>query len=141
MITEVNLYYAIVKINIDIWRIQMKKIFKKKFLCRIKNLKGLSFHIVGIACLIWFLIRVIPKPSRATYPCQRAAFPLAFGFMSWIYGIFLGALVLPDKEKKSVNNTHYNMLAIYFIVAVAAAVRRSQGDASGTPRLQARTGS
>ena len=24
----------------------------------------------------WFLVRVIPKPIRATYPCQQAAFPL-----------------------------------------------------------------
>jgi len=27
--------------------------------------------VVGLFSLIWFLIRVIPKPSRATYPCQR----------------------------------------------------------------------
>ncbi len=35
------------------------------------------FPIGGLLALIWFLIRVIPKPSRATYPCQRVAFPLA----------------------------------------------------------------
>jgi hypothetical protein len=27
----------------------------------------------GLASLIWFLVRVVPKPSRASYPCQRAA--------------------------------------------------------------------
>ncbi|MDD4991763.1 MAG: DUF362 domain-containing protein [Paludibacter sp.] len=40
--------------------------------------------LIGLGALIWFLIRVIPKPSRATYPCQRAAFPLASAFVIWI---------------------------------------------------------
>ena len=31
----------------------------------------------GAAALVWFLVRVIPKPGRASYPCQRAAFPVA----------------------------------------------------------------
>lgn len=35
------------------------------------------FSIIAFFALVWFLIRVIPKPSRAAYPCQRAAFPLA----------------------------------------------------------------
>jgi hypothetical protein len=30
------------------------------------------FAVIGIASLIWFLARVIPKPSRATYPCMNA---------------------------------------------------------------------
>jgi hypothetical protein len=39
---------------------------------------------VGFAALLWFLIRVIPKPSRALYPCQRAAFPVASAFVIWM---------------------------------------------------------
>jgi hypothetical protein len=41
----------------------------------------------GAAALLWFLIRVIPKPSRAAYPCQRAAFPAASAFVIWACGI------------------------------------------------------
>ena len=44
--------------------------------------------LAGFAALVWFLIRVIPKPSRAAYPCQRAAFPLASGFVIWMVGLF-----------------------------------------------------
>jgi len=44
------------------------------------------FPAVGLLSLIWFLIRVVPKPSRATYPCQRVAFPLASGFVAWLLG-------------------------------------------------------
>ena len=39
---------------------------------------------LGLFSLLWFLIRVIPKPSRATYPCQRIAFPVATSFVIWL---------------------------------------------------------
>ena len=45
------------------------------------------FPVTGVVALIWFLIRVIPKPSRATYPCQRMAAPLAAGFVAWLVGL------------------------------------------------------
>ena len=48
--------------------------------------------IIGLLSLVWFLIRVIPKPTRATYPCQRAAFPLASGFIIWLMGLAASAL-------------------------------------------------
>ena len=37
--------------------------------------------MVGLVSFVWFLLRVLPKPSRATYPCQRLSFPLAPGFI------------------------------------------------------------
>lgn len=40
----------------------------------------------GLLSLVWFLLRVVPKPSRAAYPCQRAAAPLAAGFAIWVGG-------------------------------------------------------
>jgi hypothetical protein len=40
----------------------------------------------GFVSLVWFLVRVVPKPSRAVYPCQRAALPLAGGFVLWLMG-------------------------------------------------------
>jgi hypothetical protein len=43
--------------------------------------------VLGFIALLWFLIRVIPKPSRAAYPCQRAAFPLASAFVIWLTGV------------------------------------------------------
>jgi len=46
-----------------------------------------ALQISGALALAWFLIRVIPKPSRAGYPCQRAAFPLASSFVIWLCGL------------------------------------------------------
>ena len=37
--------------------------------------------LMGLACLIWMLVRVIPKPSRAEYPCMKVAAPIAGGFI------------------------------------------------------------
>ncbi len=44
--------------------------------------------LAGFLALVWFLVRVVPKPSRAAYPCQRAAFPLASAFVLWVCGFF-----------------------------------------------------
>jgi hypothetical protein len=43
--------------------------------------------IGGLISLVWFVVRVIPKPSRAAYPCQKVAAPLAGGFLLWIGGV------------------------------------------------------
>ncbi len=47
----------------------------------------LFFPAVCFFALIWVLIRVIPKPSRAAYPCQQVAMPLASTFLLWLAGI------------------------------------------------------
>ena len=52
------------------------------------------FPITGLVALIWFLIRVLPKPSRAAYPCQQAAMPLASGFIVWLAGLLGSVTVL-----------------------------------------------
>ncbi len=49
-----------------------------------------SFLGAGLGSAIWFLVRVIPKPSRAAYPCQRAAAPFASAFVVWVLAV-LGA--------------------------------------------------
>ena len=52
------------------------------------------YPLIGLAALIWFLVRVVPKPSRASYPCQRAAMPLALGFVAWVLGSSASTMVL-----------------------------------------------
>jgi hypothetical protein len=54
------------------------------------------FVLLGAASLGWFLARVIPKPSRAAYPCQRASAPLAGGFLVWLAGM-AGARILRQR--------------------------------------------
>ena len=52
----------------------------------------LLFIVMGVISTAWFLIRVIPKPQRAAYPCMQAAFPMMTGFLIWV-GSVTGAFV------------------------------------------------
>jgi len=63
----------------------------KTFLKSLSQTK-LVFIILGIGSTLWFLVRVIPKPSRAGYPCMRAAAPIMSGFV--IYLMALGGSAL-----------------------------------------------
>lgn len=48
------------------------------------------FPLFGLAALVWFLIRVIPKPNRIDYPCQQVAAPIAFSFLAFIGSTLTG---------------------------------------------------
>ncbi len=52
------------------------------------------FPLVGLAALIWVIIRVVPKPSRAAYPCQQVAIPMAASFLIWLTGTTVGVMLL-----------------------------------------------
>ncbi|MBL7154141.1 MAG: DUF362 domain-containing protein [Phycisphaerae bacterium] len=62
--------------------------------------------VAGLVSLIWFLIRVVPKPSRATYPCQRFAAPLASGFIIWITGL-IGSALAYRKARRLIGRSRY----------------------------------
>jgi len=75
---------------------------------------------VGLVSLIWFLVRVIPKPGRASYPCQRLAAPLASAFVVWLLGI-AGALAAFRKAGRHLGGARYGA-AIFCLVAGVAAI-------------------
>ncbi|MHC4284615.1 MAG: hypothetical protein ACYSWZ_16820 [Planctomycetota bacterium] len=77
------------------------------------------FPIAGLVSLVWFLIRVVPKPSRATYPCQRFAFPLASGFVTWILGLGAWAVAF-RKAKVSFARRQYAIGLVCLAVSVGA---------------------
>lgn len=73
--------------------------------------------IVGLLSLVWFLIRVVPKPSRATYPCQRLAAPLASGFVIWIAGL-LGSTLVYRRAQRLLQKRRHLFAAILAASAV-----------------------
>jgi hypothetical protein len=77
------------------------------------------FPITGLFALIWFLIRVIPKPSRAAYPCQRVAFPLASGFVVWITGVIASTLAY-HKARRLFHQSRYVAGGICVAAAIMA---------------------
>lgn len=66
------------------------------------------FPLLGIAALIWFLVRVIPKPSRIDYPCQKVAAPLAFSVLSYIAG-YLGMVFFFKKTKALLQKRRFSL--------------------------------
>jgi len=73
------------------------------------------FPIGGVLALMWFLIRVIPKPSRATHPCQQVAFPLASGFVIWLIGA-IGSITAIRKAKRCLAQSRYILCVILVVV-------------------------
>ena len=75
------------------------------------------FPIAGLLSLLWFLIRVLPKPSRATYPCQRVAAPLAGGFVIWITGLIASTLAY-RKAKRTLHQSRCVVAAVCIAVSI-----------------------
>ena len=75
--------------------------------------------MAGLLSLVWFLIRVIPKPSRATYPCQRLAFPLASAFVTWVVGLAASVAAF-RKARWSLSRRRYALAAVCLAAGVGA---------------------
>ncbi len=92
----------------------------KNFICKRKYPWLIwLFPIAGLLSLIWFLIRVLPKPSRATYPCQRLAAPLASGFVVWITGL-IGSTLAYRKAKRTLHQSRYVVAAVCIVISIMA---------------------
>ncbi len=75
------------------------------------------FPVTGLLALVWFLVRVMPKPSRAAYPCQRAALPLASGFVIWLVAL-VGSVTVFQKAKRLLRESRTVCGCICLLAAV-----------------------
>ncbi len=64
------------------------------------------FLVTGLLATIWFLVRVIPKPSRAGYPCMQAAAPLMSGFVIYLLS-FSGSYFAFRKARSLFSQKNY----------------------------------
>ena len=88
----------------------------------INKIKGkILFIILGIISTLWFLIRVIPKPSRATYPCMRAAAPFMSGLFLYLISVW-GAVIVSRKTRFNKLNVRYlsSFMLVFGVIAVMA---------------------
>jgi hypothetical protein len=94
------------------------------FFLKLKSLIGKSalskiiFIALGISSTIWFLVRVIPKPQRAAYPCMRAAAPLMSTFVIWLVTLS-GSVIAFRKAKNHFRKARYIYAAFFFSIAFA----------------------
>ena len=101
------------------------------------GLAKLLFPIIGIAAIVWILIRVIPKPSRAEYPCMKVAAPIASGFLIYLGG--LAAAVFSFKKAKThFKNSRFGYAVLFVIAALAIgsfSVLKSDNDYKAESKL------
>ena len=86
---------------------------------RSKWWQKLLFPVIGLASLIWFLVRVIPKPDRAEYPCQKIAMPIASAFVAWVTGLVVSALAF-HRAKAFLNKKCYAVAILCLAMGVLA---------------------
>jgi hypothetical protein len=91
---------------------------------------------LGLCALAWFLVRVIPKPSRAAYPCQKIAFPLASSFVLWVVGLAGSALAFQRAQRHLVQA---RVLAGVLCLAIGIGIVWLLADPADDPVLAAGT--
>jgi hypothetical protein len=85
----------------------------------VKKAKGvykIIFLLVGFFSLIWFLVRVLPKPSRASYPCMKATMPLAYSFIAYIVSL-AGSFLFFKKAYSKLLEKRFRYALIAVLVA------------------------
>ena len=89
-----------------------------------------SAFVVGLLSLVWFLVRTGTKPSRATYPCQRAA--AAHGYL-WLAAYIAPAFVRARRRAHLSAVTPRDIVIVLAAVAVALlawGLRNTDGKAA-----------
>ncbi len=92
------------------------KIFNK--LVRYKIPFKIIFIIIGIISTAWFLIRVIPKPSRAAYPCMRATAPVMSAFILYLLALS-GSVMVFRKAKLKMKRSRFVVASGLFLIAIS----------------------
>ncbi|MGE5810797.1 MAG: T9SS type A sorting domain-containing protein [Ignavibacteria bacterium] len=87
----------------------------------VKGFARLFLPLAGFLALLWVLFRVVSKPSRINYPCVRAALPFASGFIAYITGLFLTALIF-FKVKKLLKTANYWIASLLFVLGLGVSV-------------------
>jgi Domain of unknown function (DUF362) len=94
------------------------------------------FVIAGIISTVWFLTRVIPKPSRAAYPCVRVAAPVMSGFVLYLLSLSGIFVVLPRLWKKLLHAKYLAAVSLFvfaaFFIVINLTSELSVSSAQGT---------
>lgn len=85
---------------------------------RTKLYSKTTFIVLGIISTLWFIIRVIPKPQRAAYPCMRAAAPFMSSFVIYLLTLS-GAALLLKKFPKGFKSAQVTLTVMFFVIALA----------------------
>jgi len=88
------------------------------FLKKMRVPGKIIYILISVLATIWFLIRVIPKPSRALYPCMQVAAPIMSSFVIWILAV-TGAAFAFRKAKHKIIEARYIAAGLFLILGIA----------------------
>ena len=91
------------------------------FLYRLRVPAILIFISVSVLSTIWFIIRVVPKPSRASYPCMQVAMPIMSSFFIWLLSVTSSWLAFKKAKQKFIN-ARYLAFSAFVLIGIAFAV-------------------
>ena len=91
-----------------------------RFLKKIRIPYPVIFIVTGLLTTIWFLIRVIPKPARAGYPCMRVAAPFMSSFVLYLISIATTAFAF-KKSRGYFAKSKHAIAGVCLAVAVVTA--------------------
>jgi hypothetical protein len=78
-----------------------------------------SLLFAGLAACAWYLLRVLPKPARAAYPCQRAAAPIRIGFLTYCVAL-AGYAFSFTRAKALLRNKKHVLAGLCFVAAIVS---------------------
>ena len=96
----------------------LKRVHKRLMNCKVPA--KLVFVLISVLASVWFLIRVIPKPSRATYPCMQAAAPFVAGLFLWLTSVSALWIIL-RKANQFIHKAKY-VIAVFLILISAVVI-------------------
>jgi hypothetical protein len=97
------------------------------------------FPFTGLVALAWVLIRVIPKPSRAGYPCMQVAAPFASTFVAYVLGV-MGATIAFGKARLHMRKYQIGLAAVSLFCGISIAVFMFTPLPGHEPRASENTG-
>jgi len=83
---------------------------------KMRGWKGIWFHLAGIIAIVWFLIRVLPKPQRASYPCQQVAMSVSLGYIAFWSVLFTGLVIWLRNAKTKCTKTFPTVLVGFVVL-------------------------
>jgi len=89
------------------------------FLKKMRVPAKMVYILISVLATIWFLIRVIPKPSRATYPCMQVAAPIMSSFVIWMLAI-TGAAFAFKKAKHKLFEAKYIAAGLFLVLGIVS---------------------
>jgi len=90
-----------------------------RFLTKTRVPVKMVYILISLFATLWFLFRVLPKPSRALYPCMKIAAPIMSSFVIWILSLTAATFAF-KKAKHKLLEAKYLAAGLFLVLGISA---------------------